>query len=49
MLPPFLSFIRMLDVELPFGRIDLLFEQHPLDVAVTVLSKTGDFEVRIVK
>jgi len=49
MLPPFLTFIRMLEVELPFGRVDLLFEQHPLDVAVTVLRKTGDFDIRISK
>ena len=48
-MPPFLTFIRMLDVELPFGRVDLLFEQHPLDVAVTVLRKTGDFDIRIIK
>jgi hypothetical protein len=34
---------------LPFGRVDLLFEQHPLDVAVTVLRKIGDFDVRISK
>ena len=49
MLPPFLTFIRMLDVELPFGGVVLLFEQHPLDVAVTILRKTGDFDVQIVK
>jgi hypothetical protein len=39
----------MLGLELPFGNIDLLFEQHPLDVAVTVLRKTGDYDVRILK
>jgi glycogen debranching enzyme len=48
-LPPFLSFLKLADVELPFGRIDLHFEQHTLDVAVTVLRKQGDFEVRVVK
>ncbi|HMD37453.1 MAG TPA: glycogen debranching N-terminal domain-containing protein [Vicinamibacterales bacterium] len=48
-LPPFLTSVRMLDLQLPFGAIDLLFEQHPLDVAVTVLQKTGDFDVRILK
>jgi hypothetical protein len=41
--------MRLLDVELPFGSIDLLFEQHPLDVSVTVLKKRGDFEVRVIK
>ncbi|HEV3141694.1 MAG TPA: amylo-alpha-1,6-glucosidase [Vicinamibacterales bacterium] len=49
MLPPFLTYLRMLDLDLPFGRVDLLFEQHPLDVAVTVLRKIGDFDVRISK
>jgi glycogen debranching enzyme len=49
MLPPFLTFLRLLDLELPFGRVDLQFEQHPLDVSVTVLGKQGDFEVRVTK
>jgi glycogen debranching enzyme len=31
-LPPFLTFLRLRDLMLPFGTIDLLFEQHPLDV-----------------
>jgi hypothetical protein len=34
---------------LPFGAIDLLFEQHPLDVSVTVLRKDGDFDVQVLK
>ena len=37
------------NLELPFGQVDLLFEQHPLDVSVTVLRKHGDFEVRVIK
>ena len=48
-LPPFLTHLRLLNLELPFGAIDLLFEQHPLDVSVTVLRRAGDFEVRVVK
>jgi glycogen debranching enzyme len=48
-LPPFLTYIRLLDLEVPFGRLDLLFEQHALDVGVTVLRKEGDFEVRVIK
>jgi len=48
-LPPFLSYIRLLNVDLPFGRVDLSFEQQPLDVGVTVLRKQGDFEVLVVK
>ena len=48
-LPPFITYLRLLDLELPFGRVDLQFEQHPLDVSVTVLRKEGDFEVRVTK
>jgi glycogen debranching enzyme len=48
-LPPFLTYIRFLNLELPFGEVDLLFEQHPLDVDVTVLRQEGNFEVRIIK
>ena len=48
-LPPFLTYLRLLNLDLPFGSIDLLFEQHPLDVSVTVLRKVGDFEVRVIK
>jgi glycogen debranching enzyme len=49
LLPPFLTYLRLLDLQLPFGRVDLLFEQHALDVSVTVLRKHGDFDVRAVK
>jgi glycogen debranching enzyme len=48
-LPPFVTYLRLLNLELPFGRVDLLFEQHPLDVNVTVLRKHGDFAVRAIK
>jgi len=48
-LPPFLTFLRLRDLMLPFGAIDLLFEQHPLDVSVTVLRKDGDFDVQVLK
>jgi len=48
-LPPFLSHLRLMNLELPFGHVDLLFEQDPLDVSVTVLRKDGDFEVRVLK
>src|SRR5262249_51912860 len=48
-LPSFLTHLKLLDVELPFGKIDLLFEQQPLDVSVTVLRKEGEFEVRVIK
>jgi glycogen debranching enzyme len=48
-LPPFITYLRFLNLELPFGDVDLLFEQHPLDVAVTVLRQRGEFEVRVIK
>jgi glycogen debranching enzyme len=48
-LPPFLTYLRLLNLELPFGQADLLFEQHPLDVGVTVLRKTGDFELHVIR
>src|SRR5262245_17738339 len=48
-LPPFLTYVRLLNLELPFGVVDLLFEQHALDVAVTVLRRSADFEVRVLK
>ena len=48
-LPPFLASLRVLNLELPFGEVDLFFERHPLDVSVTVLRRHGEFEVRVVK
>ncbi|MBI4487172.1 MAG: amylo-alpha-1,6-glucosidase, partial [Acidobacteria bacterium] len=48
-LPPFLTYLRLSNLELPFGRVDLLFEQHTLGVNVTVLRRHGEFEVRVVK
>jgi glycogen debranching enzyme len=48
-LPPFLTYLRLSNLELPLGQVDLLFEQHPLDVNVTVLRKQGDVEVRVIK
>jgi len=48
-LPSFLTYARVCNLRLPFGRVDLLFERHPGDVGVTVLGKTGDFEVSVLK
>jgi glycogen debranching enzyme len=48
-LPPFLTSVRVMSLELPFGTADLLFEQRPRDVSVTVLKKQGDFEVCVLK
>jgi glycogen debranching enzyme len=48
-LPPFLTSLRLLNLDLSFGEVDLLFEQRQQDVSVAVLRKRGDFEVRVVK
>ena len=48
-LPGFLTYLKLTNLQLPFGVVDLLFEQHQLDVSVTVLRRQGDFEVRVVK
>jgi glycogen debranching enzyme len=48
-LPSFLSALRLENVDLTLGTVDLLVERHPLDVNVTVLKRSGDFEVRVVK
>jgi glycogen debranching enzyme len=48
-LPPFLTYLRVLNLDLPFGQADLLFERHALDVSVTVLRKSGDFEIQVIK
>ncbi len=48
-LPPFLTYLKLVNLELSFGSIDLMFEQHPFDVSVTVLGRRGDFEVEVLK
>ena len=48
-LPSFLTYARMCNLQLPFGKVDLLFERHPGDVGVTVLGKHGEFEIVVVK
>ena len=48
-LPPFLTYLRLLNLDLSFGTVDLLFERQALDVSVTVLRRAGDFEMRVVK
>jgi glycogen debranching enzyme len=48
-LPRFLSYLRLLNLELPFGRIDLLFERHRLDVNTTILQQRGEFDVQVMK
>ena len=48
-LPPWLTYVRIRNLDLPFGTADLLFERHPRDVGVTVLGATGDFEIAVLK
>jgi glycogen debranching enzyme len=48
-LPPFLTSLRLFDLDVSCGTVDLLFEQHPLDVSVTVLRRDRDVEVCVVK
>jgi len=48
-LPPFITTLRLLNLELAFGSADLQFEQQPLDVSVSVLRRRGEFEIRVVK
>jgi glycogen debranching enzyme len=44
-LPPFLTYLQLRNIELPFGQVDLLFERQTNNVAVTVLQQRGEFEV----
>jgi glycogen debranching enzyme len=46
-LPPFFASLCLRNLELPFGEVDLLFARQPSDVEVTVLRKSGDFDVRV--
>jgi glycogen debranching enzyme len=48
-LPSFLTYARVCNLQLPFGKVDLLFERHPGDLGVTVLDKSGDFEIVVLK
>ena len=47
-LPPFLTWFRALNLELPWGKVDLLVERHDADVDVTVLRSEADIDVRVV-
>jgi glycogen debranching enzyme len=49
LLPPFVTYLRIMNLALPFGAVDLLFEQQPIDVGVTVLRQEGHFQVRVIK
>jgi len=47
-LPPFLTWFRALNLDLPWGHVDLLVERHNADVDVTVLRSEADIDVRVV-
>jgi len=47
-LPPFLTWFRALNLNLPWGQVDLLVERHDADVEVTVLRSEADIDVRVV-
>ena len=44
-LPPFLTYLRLHNLQLPFGQADLLFDRQPSGVCMAVLRKQGDFDV----
>jgi glycogen debranching enzyme len=48
-LPPFLTYLKFVGLELPFGTIDLMVERHPSRVHATVLRQSGDFQLQIVE
>ena len=48
-LPPAIGELRITGLEVGSGRIDLLFENHPHDVGLTVLRREGDVRVVVVK
>ncbi len=48
-LPPAVGELRITGLEVGSGRIDLLLENHPHDVGLTVLRREGDVRVVVVK
>jgi glycogen debranching enzyme len=44
-LPEFIESMRISDLHVGSGSVDLMLQQHPLGVAVTLLKKTGDVEI----
>jgi glycogen debranching enzyme len=48
-LPPAIGELRITGLEVGSGRIDLLFENHPHDVGLTVLRREGEVRVLVVK
>jgi len=48
-LPPFLRWLRLLNLDVPWGTVDLLFEEGPPGASVSVLRQDGNFDVHVVK
>jgi hypothetical protein len=48
-LPPAIGQLRITGLEVGNGRVDLLLENHPHDVGLTVLGREGDVRVVVVK
>ena len=48
-LPPVIGDLRITGLEVGSGRVDLLLENHPHDVGLTVLRREGEVRVVVVK
>jgi glycogen debranching enzyme len=48
-LPSFLKWVRITNLRVGDGSVDLALEQHPLDVGLRILATTGDIEIVAVK
>jgi glycogen debranching enzyme len=48
-LPPFLNYLKLTNLELPFGVVDLLVERHRDEVAVSVLRRSGEFLLEVTR
>jgi glycogen debranching enzyme len=48
-LPPFLRWLRLLNLEVSGGAVDLLFEQSPLGASVSVLRQDGDVDLHLLE
>jgi glycogen debranching enzyme len=48
-LPTFLTWLRVLNLNLPWGEVDLLIERQGADIVVAVVRREGEFEVHVKK
>lgn len=48
-LPECLQFVRISNLKVNEGQVDILIERHPRDVSINVMRRTGDVEVVVVK